>query len=66
MRTDCGKIFMGWLAYQTEKLSDDWGIVSGSIAARLLRANCYSINDERSTGGQFRPARLLGWKHSAV
>jgi DNA-binding transcriptional regulator YdaS (Cro superfamily) len=27
---------------------------------------CDSLNDERSTGGQSRLARLLGWNHSTV
>jgi hypothetical protein len=31
-----------------------------------LRAICESLNDERSTGGQTKLARLLGWHHSTV
>lgn len=31
-----------------------------------LRAICDSLNDERSTGGQSKLARLLDWDHSTV
>ena len=44
-------------------MQEAWG---GGLKPADLRVICDSLNNECSTGGQSKLARLLGWHHSTV